>query len=205
MGLKAVPGGHSRKVPGKAGGLPIGELLRFFLAQRCNERRGIWMKGTRQPPADRPAMNESNQPPEEIRSDSGELPVASSDAKEIFGQALAVANPVERSAFVSKACAGRPDAEKLVRSLLEAHDDAGDFLGATHHEDGEACITEATGSVIGRYKLLQVIGEGGFGIVYMADQSEPIHRKGRPEDHQGRAWTPSKSWPASRPSGRPSP
>ena len=40
-----------------------------------------------------------------------------------------------------------------------------------------AAITEGPGAIIGRYKLLQVIGEGGFGVVYMAEQQEPVVRK----------------------------
>jgi serine/threonine protein kinase len=68
-----------------------------------------------------------------------------------------------------------------VEALLRAHADAGSFLegpplGAeqTQHFDS---IAEQPGTVIGPYKLLEQIGEGGFGVVYMAEQQHPVRRK----------------------------
>ena len=75
-----------------------------------------------------------------------------------------------------------------VQALLNAHDEAGEFLASpTVPEADEAARvattlgssppTERPASTIGPYKLLQVIGEGGFGVVYMAEQEEPVRRR----------------------------
>ena len=79
-------------------------------------------------------------------------------------------------------------------------------------------LLEASGGRIGRYKLLEKIGEGGFGLVYMAEQVEPIGKGGcgvvymaeqtepirrrAPSRLSSWAWTPARSSPASRRSGR---
>jgi len=62
---------------------------------------------------------------------------------------------------------------------------------------------ERTGTMIGRYKLLEKIGEGGFGVVFMAAQVEPVQRKVALKIIKP-GWTPRKSSPALKPSGRPS-
>src|SRR5207249_4226395 len=71
----------------------------------------------------------------------------------------------------------------------QANEDAGRFLGAPGDAEQQAAqrtpsdaallaaITEQAGDKIGRYKLLQKIGEGGCGVVYMADQEEPVRRR----------------------------
>ena len=61
------------------------------------------------------------------------------------------------------------------------------------------------GTVIGPYKLLEQIGEGGMGTVWLAEQTRAGPAQGRPEGHQGRGWTRGRCWPGSRPSGRPWP
>ena len=91
--------------------------------------------------------------------------------------------PAERAAYLDKACAGDAALRQRVESLLQAHDQAGGFL-----ETGPAGLgfkrtevnpplTEKPGDRIGRYKLLQQIGEGGCGVVYMAEQEEPVRRR----------------------------
>jgi serine/threonine protein kinase/Tol biopolymer transport system component len=107
-------------------------------------------------------------------------------AKQVFHEALDRTGP-ERTRFVASACANDPNLRVQVEALLKAHDDAGDFLASPTGEADEAARTaarlaaavppEAPGTRIGPYKLLQVIGEGGFGIVYMAEQEQPIRRR----------------------------
>ncbi len=85
----------------------------------------------------------------------------------------------ERQAFLEKACGEDSELRARVERLLSAHSDAGSLLespapelGATVHRT----IVEQAGSRIGPYKLLQQIGEGGMGVVYMAEQEKPVRR-----------------------------
>ncbi len=92
-----------------------------------------------------------------------------------------------RTAFLTQACAGDAGLLRRVEALLQAHEEAGSFLGASPLEAlqarertqlaGPALLPEALGDRIGRYKLLQKIGEGGCGVVYMAEQEEPVRRR----------------------------
>ncbi len=95
----------------------------------------------------------------------------------IFGEALRLSVPAERQAYLDQACAGDLALRQEVESLLSAHDQAGDFLGHTIPLPAPDFLIERLGTMIGRYKLLQKIGEGGFGVVYMAEQVEPVQRK----------------------------
>src|SRR5579859_187391 len=88
----------------------------------------------------------------------------------------------EREAQLQRACAGNDTLLRKVRALLRAHDRVGKFL-----EDSPAGLPaermdrtpgiEKPGDWIGRYKLLQPIGEGGCGVVFLAEQEEPVRRQ----------------------------
>src|SRR6266446_313243 len=97
--------------------------------------------------------------------------------KELFAQELERKSAAERENFLSEACKHQPEVRQQVYSLLRAHEQAGDFLGQTIRLPPPDFDPEAVGTMIGRYKLLEKIGEGGFGVVYMAEQQEPVQRK----------------------------
>ena len=97
--------------------------------------------------------------------------------KRIFHEAVSLAGE-ERAGFLAEACADDAAVRSEVEELLEAHDVVDEPLTASVVGASErAREIEGVGATIGRYKLLQRIGEGGFGVVYMAEQEEPIRRR----------------------------
>jgi WD40 repeat protein/serine/threonine protein kinase len=97
--------------------------------------------------------------------------------KAIFAQALEKKLTAERESFLAEVCKDQPELRQEVESLLRAHEHAGDFLEQTAPMPAPEFVMESIGTRIGRYKLLERIGEGGFGVVYMAEQQEPVTRK----------------------------
>src|SRR6185436_11515398 len=109
-----------------------------------------------------------------------ELIVATADKLiELFNEAKAKPAGAERERFVAQACGRDSHLKEQVLSLLRAEADEGDsdFLKRTPLIRSTAFVTEKPGDKIGRYKLLQQLGEGGCGVVYMAEQEEPVRRR----------------------------
>jgi serine/threonine protein kinase/tetratricopeptide (TPR) repeat protein len=110
------------------------------------------------------------------------MAVWSSQAKAIFLKAFEIASPQERGAYLDGACDGDPRLRHALDVLLEAGERAGRLVESpsTAPPTGTADlppITEGPGTIIGPYKLLESIGEGGMGVVYMAEQTRPLRRK----------------------------
>jgi len=106
------------------------------------------------------------------------------DEESIFLAALQKPTPAEQAAYLAGACAGRPDLQRRVVELLKSHvESQGPFdapppqVARTIDMPVEPSAALAPGTVIGPYKLLQQIGEGGMGTVYMAEQTHPVQRK----------------------------
>jgi eukaryotic-like serine/threonine-protein kinase len=97
----------------------------------------------------------------------------------VFNEALGL-EPGERDAFIARAAGDDQALRKKVLELFGFHDKAGRFLDGRASfwtKDADETIREQPGTVIGRYKLLEQIGEGGFGVVYLAEQQEPVRRQ----------------------------
>jgi eukaryotic-like serine/threonine-protein kinase len=93
--------------------------------------------------------------------------------QDIFLNALERAPGPEREAYVDAACAGEPELRRQVGGLLSAHAQSGEFLRPAV----TLPVSERPGEMVGRYKLLEQIGEGAFGTVWMAEQQEPVRRR----------------------------
>jgi serine/threonine protein kinase/tetratricopeptide (TPR) repeat protein len=95
--------------------------------------------------------------------------------------------PAEREAFLERECAGNRELREHVEALLKSLDSAGEFLAPSRAAGaadsrlwdlaGGGPLREGAGSRIGPYKLLQQIGEGGFGVVFLAEQQTPLVRR----------------------------
>jgi WD40 repeat protein/serine/threonine protein kinase len=108
----------------------------------------------------------------------------------VFLEALEQPTSQDRAAYLERACAGKPALRAAVEALLQSHKED-DFLetpvvlaprpaAAPRGPSGTIAIvavSEQPGDRIGRYKLLQQIGEGGAGTVFMAEQEEPVRRR----------------------------
>jgi serine/threonine protein kinase/WD40 repeat protein len=114
--------------------------------------------------------------------------------RQLFFRALEKPAGKERTAFLDGACADNPALRRRLEVLLQKFETLGTFLqepAVSLHDSSKpppstteikeaaptGLLTEKAGDRIGRYKLLQQIGEGGCGVVYMAEQEEPVRRR----------------------------
>ena len=118
--------------------------------------------------------------------------------EDIFLAALDKGTPEQRAAYLDEACRGDAELRRRVERLLHAHPKAGSFLeqpavqreatGAytpdpnaplspASQQPGGIPSSDAVGTHIGPYKLLQQLGEGGMGTVYVAEQEHPVKRR----------------------------
>src|SRR5216684_3079239 len=103
------------------------------------------------------------------------------DEKAIFNVARQIGSPDARAEYLRQACGADSGLREHVQDLLRAYEEQASFLespppvGVAPTIDQPA--SESPGAVIGPYKLLQQIGEGGMGTVFMAEQTKPVQRK----------------------------
>jgi len=103
------------------------------------------------------------------------------DEEALFLELVEIRSPTEKEARLAAATQGNEALRRNLERLLKLHEQTDDFLRASPAAVARTIdmptVAESVGTVIGPYKLLEQIGEGGFGIVFMAEQQKPVRRK----------------------------
>ena len=105
------------------------------------------------------------------------MPISARTEESIFAEALDKRSTEELAAFLDGACGSDAALRARVENLLKSHEHAGSFLRKPPAATVDEPVAERPGTVIGPYKLMEQIGEGGMGLVFVAEQQQPVRRR----------------------------